>query len=563
MDRHLQELLDQRRKLLALPPGERVERILASPRARELVRSLPATEFWLTIVQAGLDRALPLLPLAGKRQLDFLFDLEAWTGDDFDPVRAGEWLRAFREADPALVARWFREGDEPLVVLALGRMLRVYKLDESTSPDYWPPDRPVPTLDGIYFVEPVDGLPDGVFPALWEGLAVLRARDRNAYEALLEQVLWMIPPEQEDGVRERREGRLAEHGFPPPDEAMEAWAAGEYVDRSAREALARRAAGLPPVSGRPSAGNRVAGLPLPGSLPVPAETAGPVLARSLAPLAPEARERITREALAFAGRYAVASGRPLGDPATHADGLATALAHLELGLEELSGGDPGLAARALAGLPVRELVLAGAGAVQERALRARRLLAGWLARVHLGRERLDEPLEEVIVGLAGPRPLFTSHGEERPFRSLADLRLVDGVLDTVEALGRFLEDVLGAEDGKELPELDPLPAGRRNAREVEWSAVALTTIARAALGATDPRPRPLARGEAQEALDRLLTPEPPRETTGRFVQYANLLALGPAEPFLAGRLVDDAGELPREARPDPRFVRALLLVPDR
>ncbi len=144
-----------------------MEAILASPRARELVRSLPAPEFWLTVVQAGLDQALPLLPLAGSRQLDFLFDLEAWSGDGFDPARAGEWLRAFREADPALVARWLREGDEPLVVLALGRMLRVYKLDESTSPDYWPPERPIPTLDGIYFVEPVDGLPDGVFPALW------------------------------------------------------------------------------------------------------------------------------------------------------------------------------------------------------------------------------------------------------------------------------------------------------------------------------------------------------------------------------------------------------------
>ena len=41
---------------------------------------------WL---EAGLEQALPLLPLAGHRQLDFLFDIDAWTGDEFDPARAG------------------------------------------------------------------------------------------------------------------------------------------------------------------------------------------------------------------------------------------------------------------------------------------------------------------------------------------------------------------------------------------------------------------------------------------------------------------------------------------
>ncbi len=140
----------------------------------------------------------------------------------------------------------------------------------------------------------------------------------------------MIPPEQEDNVRERREGRLAEHGFPPPDEAMEAWAAGEYARPEAREALARRVAALPPVPA-PAAGGD-AGLPLPGSLPVPSEATGPLLPRALAPLDPGTRERITRETLAFAGRYAVASGRPLGEPAPPTDGLSPAPSPPGLGL---------------------------------------------------------------------------------------------------------------------------------------------------------------------------------------------------------------------------------------
>jgi hypothetical protein len=70
------EISRQRRRLLALPPAERLEAILSAPRPRELVRSLPAQDLYLTLIESGIDRCLPLLPLASRHQLDFLLDVD-------------------------------------------------------------------------------------------------------------------------------------------------------------------------------------------------------------------------------------------------------------------------------------------------------------------------------------------------------------------------------------------------------------------------------------------------------------------------------------------------------
>lgn len=89
-------------------------------------------------------RPIPLMPYASRTQVEFLFDIDSWDRDRLDPQRAGQWLAALHKAGADQVARWLREGDEATVVLVLSRLLRVFKLDESTDPDFWRPDRPVP-----------------------------------------------------------------------------------------------------------------------------------------------------------------------------------------------------------------------------------------------------------------------------------------------------------------------------------------------------------------------------------------------------------------------------------
>ncbi len=580
MDERTRALALRRRQLLSLPPVERVAAILGAPRPADLVRLLPAQELFLTLVEAGLDAALPLLAHASTHQVEFLFDVDGWERDRFESGPAGEWLAALHQADPEAVVRWLREADEELVVLALTRLLHVYKLDESSDPAFWPPDRPVGTLDGTYYVEQRDEAPDAAAVALWGGLTRLRVVDRPAYEALLERVLWAVPPELEEGAYQRRISRMAEKGFPEFDEAAEVWAAAP--GDPAR--IARRLAELPdPVGGSGVAGPGEAG---PGSsaagdggavdagaddaapeaadpslLPVPLRAPGLTrLGEAALRLPVEQRERLVADLVRLGNRFAVASLAPLGDPGTHQDGLATALGMVNIGLLELAGGDlRRLGPKALAGLSVFDLNRAGVAAVRQRAARARALAAGWLARVRRARERLDPERRDLLDGLLQARPVFAGPEagleEARPFRDAADLAAADATLDVLDALGAFLEGRLGA-GPEELPELDPPPL-YRGPDEVDWFSVALTTVANVVLG-RPARPAPLDRGAAADAAGAMLSAGTPRRVTPRFHEACAALGLGPLAGALAARLEDDLGLLEPGADIDPRVATALL-----
>jgi hypothetical protein len=599
VDSRSRALVEARRRLLALSPADRVSAMLAAPRPADLVRALPAQELFLSLAEVGPDDALPLLAHASIPQLEFFFDIDAWSRDRFEPERAAHWISMFHDAGPEVVAHWLREADEGLVVLVLSRLLRVYKNDESTDQPFWPPDRPVPTLDGLYYFEPQDEASEPAAAVLWEALARLRARDRGAYEALLEQVLWAIPAELEEGAHEHRASRLAEKGFPDPEEALGVWSVEPGGTAAVRAELAARvdgsrgldpapgmpagalpappAAQAPDVSGLPGHPARVptsrGGEPVPpaesgdpgGSaarggdpgLPVPFDDrAWPALATAARGLDDDRRERLLGDVVRLANRFAVAAFEPLGDPETHRRALYTAMSTVSLGLDVLGAGRPrSWGTRALAALSVFDVSRAGVTAIQERALRARRLAGGWLSRIRLGRERLDTVLAEALEGLLQPRPSFTIAGEDRSFRSPADLGMADRLLATIEALGGFLQPLAGP-DG-EIPGLDPPPLFREAAGDVEWSAVVLTALARAALGGAA-RPVPLDREEARRACDLLLDAGAPRRKSLLFDELARNSGLAPAADYLAGILEQDLADLPPGVAPDPRFARALL-----
>ncbi|RMF76809.1 MAG: hypothetical protein D6738_00555 [Acidobacteria bacterium] len=557
MDADASVSLAERHRILALPPERRAAAILASADAAALIRSLGPQDFYLSLVEADPDDALALLAAARREQVDLVFDLDGWDGDEPAVERLGRWLGLLHQANPEQLVSWLLEADEPTVVLVLSRLIHVYKLDESSDPGFWPPeDREVPSLDGVYFLEPRDEAPEAAFPALWSAFALLRERARQAYEALLEQVLWVIPAEQQEEAWERREARLAERGFPPLEEALEVWAPGHLEQAGVRAAIRERLAALPRPAGAADAPPHDPP-PLPAPLP-PGE--GALLAEGAGLLDERRRAAIAHALVRLGNRFAVASRDPLGDPETHAAGLRTALSMVLLALDELGAADAGAAARALANIPTFELCRIGVGAVRERVARAHRLASGWLARVPHGRARLEVDLDEILAGLLAPRPGLPESGALRPPRARADLERVDRALDVIEDLGRFVTGTLGlAGADRDLPELDPLPARRERPDECLWSEIALTALARRALG--DPlRPAPLTREQGRAALAALLGDgAPPRRATPRLFELAREAGLGEAATrHLADRLEHDAGDLSPAALPDTRFVRALL-----
>ncbi len=553
-------LAAQRERLLRLAPRERLSALEGATDPAALVRSLPAQDLFLTIAEIGLDDALPLLAHASLPQLEFLLDIDAWDRDAFVPARLGRWLAALCEANPDRVARWLGEGDESAVVLALSRVFRVFKLDESADQAFWPPDRPLPTLDGTYFLEAREGIAEDTAAVLWDALTRLRSVRSAAYEALLEQVLWAVPAELEEGAYERHASRLAEKGFPPFEEAVEVWAAGPEANAAARRRLGERALATAPPELFETAPSDAPGTPAPRHLPVPLGDAGGGLVSGLVGLPPAEQARVLGELLRVGNRFAVSSLAPLGDLDTHREGLRLALSHASLGISELAGERGDAAARALLSVvPIPDVVRAGTGAVLERAERARRLADGWLARVDDGRQRLDSELEELLTALLLPRPMYGAPGSPpRPFRQPGELAAADEALAAIEALGGLVETTLGIGADGRWPEIEPLPAARSGAKDIDWSAVAITSIARAALG-DPPRPLPLSRSEARRALDRLLEAERPRRATACFFDRARELGLGAAAQYLERKLIEEVGELPAEQPIDPRFTRTLLV----
>jgi hypothetical protein len=295
-------------------------------------------------------------------------------------------------------------------------------------------------------------------------------------------------------------------------------------------------------------------------LPAPVTEAGRALAEAVAGLDPDHQRRVLAELLRVGNRFAVSSLGDLGELETHREGLRIALSHANLGLHELGGvRATALGPALLATVPVPDLVRAGTGAVMQRAERARRLAAGWLARVGGGRQRLDPESQEMLEALLSPRPAFGPPGvATRPFRHPEDLAAADEALDAIEALGAFVEQRLGVGADGRWPELEPLPAARGGPGDLDWPAVALTAVARAALG-EPARPRPLGPQEARRALDLLLEGEDPRRPAPRLLAIAGELGLAAAADHLGGRLADELSELPRGESPDPRYVRSLLL----
>lgn len=534
-----------RQQLLALSAEIRVEAILQSPHPAEAVRSLSAQELYLTVSEAGIDEAAPLLPLATRHQLEFFLDIDAWSGDQLDLDKLCRWLTHFASADPELIGRLLREADESLVVALLSRLLHVYKNDESTDAPFWPPDRPLTTLDQMYYFEPREGVSPEAFDALHQGMLTLRGQASPAYEALLEQVLWQIPAEQQEEALRTHNARLSEKGFPDLVESLQVWSAGREPLRDLRARLAQQALNAPDLASAEAASATSA-------LTVVDHNVAPRLAR-LAAFAPRAaQEALIAGLVRLGNRYAVASRAPLGDVATHRDGLRTALAHANLGVAELAreAGDD-LARRAVAAVSPVELVQVGVGAVQARAWRARRLVDGWLATVPLAEARLDEEHRAALRGMRSPCPYFSLDARDRPFQELDDLQRVDQVLSALEQLGLLLEKRWQVAAGHDLPELAPLPAARHDAADLDWSAVLLTALAHVANGTGD-RPAPFAASRLRAAA-RALTPE-------RITRLCAEWSLDAWTALLIARIADEPWIVAGDELPDPRFVRSFLIA---
>jgi hypothetical protein len=422
-------LAEVRRALSTLGGRKRLDLLLDQPDPQAIVRALPADELFYAIQEAGLADASDVVQLASPEQFQTFLDLDAWRGNEADPMRLMPWIRAARgptsESDEDR-DEW-REKlallDPDLVSLLLRSALRIHDLEEDEDPDL-EGERFVRTVEGRYIVEFV---PDGAdYIAVRRLLDDLYEKDPFMAGRILSAVRWELDSDLAESALRWRNGRLADLGYPTFDEAI------SWFARPASRVEAPAAAGLP---------DRPAGFWL-ASFRREA-----LLDRAAARLDPDALARFEMEAMAAANAAVVADRVDPADPDAVRGAVESARALMEMGLETLSGGDVEAAASVLASTPIKAIFQRGFAHLLELRWRAERQRK---AEAALGPvPALDAPVGEAVDALLRRRPRYfpglelprdewgsvaASGFQARPFQSTEEVRRASGALDDAGAL---------------------------------------------------------------------------------------------------------------------------------
>jgi len=462
--------------LLKLSGSALLDRILDEERPESLVRRLPEEDFYWIVKRVGEGDCLPVLQLATEAQWEYLLDLETWHRDRLDGDRTLSWFSQLAAADPERFAEWLIGRDGALLSLLLHERAEVAVKDGDEEPDLL---EGFFTLDGRFFIRPFKSADRERIERL---LRILAGRDHQAYQAFLYGLAALVPAEAEEELYRLRNGRLAEHGFLPYEEALAVYAP---LDPQAL------CASSPPL--------------LPGRLCDPGEGAlipvapllhageGGLFAAALSRIGdPLVQDRLRLEFAGLCNRIVAAdtSGGDVDSERLSAS-CVRAASYVNLALERLCGADDEAAATLLRDNPLLVVFRVGYGF----ALKLRWEAERWRRKsLFLQQGKTNAfwcaPWEETLDGLCALRPQCFAGGDERnpcrDFRRVEDLELTQRRLEQVKALDRLLMD-LAVRRGE-------------NARLPDWAEtfhpLLFNRWARSLLGC-EASPEPLTRKEAE------------------------------------------------------------------
>jgi len=414
--------------ILALSGQNRIEKILDSPHPAALVAKIPEIEIFLTIKEVGEQDALDLISLTTPEQLTYLLDLDLWDKDQIIPERFLFWLEILEQCGEDKLRQFFRTADLEFLVSGFRKVLRVH---QSPYPEESPEEKkesPLFSLDQIYYLE---FLNEKNAPLLMRLFHFLYASLPDIYQALLQQIFWGIPAEDEELALRWRNGRLADQGFPNFDEALEIYS---Y---------------FPPAKIKKS--NFFVPPKLEESFQPPryleAASKGTFFALALQNELPEeTKERVKWELTGLINRVLIADGSHLGDVEALYQSARKALQTLDLGLKYLSLENPADARHLLEKIPLTRIFQAGFSLTLDLKRKAQEIIQkGWLANIPRREDILDSPLKETIKGLLRKRPLFynENNGNFSPFAELAEISLTAARLDKISFLGEIIFELFG------------------------------------------------------------------------------------------------------------------------
>ena len=228
----LNTLSAERKKILALPPEEALDRILEAAQPTALVHSMPEEDLYLLIQEIGHEDALPILALASARQWEFLVDMEVWNRDRINLEAVTKWLNLLLKTDPNRLIKWVVEEKVDFLEYYLFKNIQVVVRSHDQDPSDFG-DGFITYDDTFYFriMEDPPSVPstqDVSAPfadeqrkaVLLEIVKRLSDHDHLKYQGLLFEASGLIAAEVEEESYRLRNVRLAERGFQTFDDAI-------------------------------------------------------------------------------------------------------------------------------------------------------------------------------------------------------------------------------------------------------------------------------------------------------------------------------------------------------
>ena len=424
-------------QVLAAPWDVRIRLILLAHNARQLVQALPPDELYWTVKQYGLEDALSIITMTSHEQFQYMIDLDCWQRDILDPAALARWYRLLSKCNENKVLEWFVRTDESLIVSTLQQFIHVEKIEEQSDISEEYARMPLATLDGVYYFH---FLRDDAHTYLMPLLQAVYHHNPQLFYSLVEGVLHDFSAEVMEEALRWRISRIAEHGFPDPEEA-----ASIYQFVSDKEvALLRKGCTVRDADGEQLIAPQGTGLSIRHSI----ATAGipPVLADALEMLpTPELCEQIQRLLVNVANKVICVDGRPANSLTDTLHAMKRTLGLVSIGLEILSDRDAAVAPVMLGQVHPEILFRIGSSALQKLQKRFRELQKTlWAAAPDFCIDFFDSPWSDALQGLVRKRPLLfeglvrSGPLEYCDFLSLRDVQALEEVVDLVEAVSCLL-----------------------------------------------------------------------------------------------------------------------------
>ncbi|MBV8056530.1 MAG: hypothetical protein JO071_14955 [Deltaproteobacteria bacterium] len=471
-----------------------------------------------------------------------------------------EWVEAISEGGRKRLADGLMGIDLELVSLLLRQYIRVHRLDAPQDVPDAPSDRFV-QFDEHYLIESVRH--DTVHQYLLEFLEEAFERDYNYFAALMEEIYWGVEAELEEQAYQFRSARLADHGFP---DYYDAQALFSYLNP--QKFLELRSQYVPPLRDALDGNGAMA----PEMAPVSSAAENSLFNTALtAGFAAQGQRQLRSEMAMVSNQVLVARSVDFGDP--EAVRVAVEMTHnyLNLGLENLAGGDLAAAIEHLRATHLQLLFRLGVSLTIDLRKRA----AALMSKLGLTSDRpreilyLDSPYREALAGILQRQPQFyggldrNGSAVMRDFRSIRDLHLSYAILEQLDAVPDLFNSLVG---------LDIASARFRAniaGHEIRLSQILLTSLTRQFLGGR----RMFKQNKAarlREVRSAIMTAGSPARLSEQFHESVRRVLETRMDPNLRVRsegfvnsclnvLEEDFAELDPAREIDPRFIHSLLI----